>query len=127
MDQYDPEIAPDATEWLALDEGARLILVEAYHRDARIRLPKAARRLHATIHTVVENQLASNDEPVVRALARLLKEGLSRHDAVHAIGSFVAEQIYDVLKLKDPPETARIRYYAAIERLTAAEWRKNEE
>jgi hypothetical protein len=126
MDRYDPEIAPDASDWLALDEGERLILVEAYHRDARIALPKAARRLHATIHTIVENQLALDDEPVVRALARLRKEGLSRHDAVHAIGSIVAEQIYDLLKLKEAPEAARIRYYAAIERLTAAEWRKND-
>ena len=124
MDRYDPEIAPDASDWLALDEDERLILVEEYHRDARIALPKAARRLHATIHAVVENQVALDDEPVVRALARLRKEGLSRHDAVHAIGSVVAEQIYDLLKLKDAPEAARIRYYAAIERLTASGWRE---
>lgn len=95
-------------------------------RDARIPLPKGARRLHATIHAIVENQLALNDAPVVRALAGLMQEGLSRHDAVHAIGSIVAEQIYDLLKLTDAPETARIRYYAAIERLTAAEWGKND-
>jgi len=126
MDRYDPEIAPDASDWLALDEDERLILVEEYHREARIALPKAARRLHATIHAVVENQVALDDEPVVRALARLRKEGLSRHDAVHAIGSIVAEQIYDLLKLKDAPDAARIRYYAAIERLTAAGWRKND-
>ena len=126
MDRYDPEMAPDASDWLALDEDERLILVEEYHRDARIALPKAARRLHATIHVVVENQVALDDEPVVRALARLRKEGLSRHDAVHAIGSIVAEQIYDLLKLKDGPDAARIRYYAAIERLTAAGWRKSD-
>jgi hypothetical protein len=126
MDRYDPDVAPGTNEWLALDEGERLVVVEEYHRDARIALPKAARRLHATIHTIVENQLALNDEPVVRALARLMGEGLSRHDAVHAVGSLVAEQIYDLLKLKDAPETARTRYYAAIERLTAAEWRKND-
>lgn len=124
MEHYDPEIAPDSTEWLALDEAIRLMLVEGYHRDARIALPKAARRLHATFHVIVENQLALNDEPVVRALGRLISEGLSRHDAVHAVGSLVAEQIYDLLKVKDAPEAARIRYYAAIERLTAAGWRK---
>ena len=69
--------------------------------------------------------MALNDEPVVRALARLMKEGLSRHDAVHAIGSVVAEEIYDLIKVKDAPETARARYYAAIERLTAATWRES--
>jgi hypothetical protein len=126
MDRYDPELAPDPNEWLELDEGERLLLVEDYHRDARIALPRKARRLHATIHTVVENQLALNDEPVVRALGRLMKEGLSRHDAVHAIGSRVAEQIYDILKVNDTPEVSNARYYAAIERLTAAGWRNGD-
>jgi hypothetical protein len=70
------------------------------------------------------NQLASGDEPVVRALARLMKEGLSRHDAVHAISCVVSEEIYDLLKLKEAPEAANARYYAAVERLTAAAWRE---
>jgi hypothetical protein len=125
MDRYNPEAAPDAEDWLALDEGERIQLVEWYHRDARVDLPKAARTLHASMHVVVENQLALNDAPVVRALARLRKEGHSRHDAVHAIGSVVAEHIYDLLKRKDAPETARARYYAAVERLTVATWRDN--
>ena len=126
MERYDPELAPDPDEWLGLDEDLRLILVEEYHRDARIALPRKARRLHATIHAVVENQLALNDEPVVRALGRLINEGLSRHDAVHAIGSRVAEQIYDMLKLEDTPEISKARYYAAIERLTAAGWHRGD-
>lgn len=70
--------------------------------------------------------MAASDEPVVRALARLIRQGLSRHDALHAIGSVVAEQIHDLLNVKDSPETARARYYAAIERLTAAQWRAYE-
>lgn len=125
MDRYDPEAAPITEDWLALDEDERILLAEGYHRNARIDLPKSARRLHASIHVVVENQLALNDEPVVRAFARLIKEGLSRHDAVHAIGSVVAEEIYDLLKVQDAPDTARARYYAAIERLTAATWRES--
>ncbi len=123
MDQYDPEVAPDPRDWLALDEGERILLVEEHHRNARVALPKSARRLHASMHVVVENQLAMADEPVVRALGRLIREGLSRHDAVHAIGTVVAEEIYDLLKGEDIPETARPRYYAAIERLTVASWR----
>ncbi len=121
MNRYDPSQVPDPAEWLALDEQERIVLVEQYHRRTRVDLPNL--KLHATIHVVAENQLASHDEPVVRALARLVKEGLTRHDAVHAIGSVVAEQIYDLLKLGDTPEASRARYYAAIERLTAAEWR----
>ena len=110
--------------WTAMNE--RLVLVEEYHRDARIALPRKARRIHATIHVVVENQLALNDEPVARALERLMKEGLSRHDAVHAIGSRVAEQIFDIVKLKEAPEVSSARYYAAVERLTAAGWRNGD-
>ena len=126
MNHYDPEQAINASEWLELDEGVRQLLVEEYHRDARISLPRKARLLHATIHTVVENQLAMNIEPVVRALERLMKEGLSRHEAVHAIGSRVAEQIYDIMQLKETPEVSSARYYAAIEQLTAATWRNGE-
>lgn len=126
MDRYDAEMAPDPRGWLRLDEGERFVLVEEYHRDARIPLPRKARRLHAAMHAVVENQVALNDEPVVRALGRLMREGLSRHDAVHAIGSLVAEQIYDTLKVQDTPEVSNARYHAAIERLTAAGWRKGD-
>jgi hypothetical protein len=39
-------------------------------------------------HVIVENQAAQGLEtPVRRTLARLQAEGLSRHDAVHAVGS----------------------------------------
>ena len=54
-----------------------------------------------------------------------MKEGLNRHDAIHAVGSVVAEHINELLRLKDAPETSRARYYAAIERLTVAQWHKN--
>ncbi len=121
MNRYEPSKTPDPAEWVALDEQERVVLVEEFHRRARVDLPNV--KLHATMHVVVENQLSLNDEPVVRGLVRLIKQGLTRHDAIHAIGSVVAEQIYDLLKLGDTPETSRARYYAAIERLTAAEWR----
>ena len=100
MERYDPEMAPSGEDSLEIDEGERLLLVEEYHRDARIPMPRRAQRLHASMHVVVENQLVSNDEPVVRALGRLMRKGLSRHDAVHAIGSLVAEEVYNLLKQK---------------------------
>jgi hypothetical protein len=60
MRRYDPIKAPTPEEWLALDEQERIILAEDYHRRARIRLPNAT--LHATMHAVVENQIALGDE-----------------------------------------------------------------
>src|ERR671926_295933 len=98
MQRYDPELPPTPQAWLELDEDTKLLLVEQYHRDARIRLPKSRRRVHASIHAIVENQLALNDEPVERALNRLVRKALTRHDALHAIGSLVSKQIYDILK-----------------------------
>lgn len=125
MERYDPEQPPRPEDWLALDEGERIELIEAFHRDARISLPKAARTAHAAIHAVVENQIALNDDPIVRVLSRLRTEGLTRHEAIHAIGSVLAEGIYDLSTVKDTPESFRARYYATVERLSAATWRAN--
>ena len=77
MNRYDPEHAPDPAEWRALDEQVRIQLAEEHHRVARIKLPNL--KAHAVFHAIVENQLAENIEPVVRAMARLTAEGLSRH------------------------------------------------
>ena len=123
MDRYDPSQPPDPSKWLELDEQERLMLVEDHHRRARTELPNA--RLHAALHVVVENQLAANDEPVVRALARLMKEGLTRHDAVHAIGSVVARHIFAVLKAPGAAGFSQARYYADVERLTRANWHED--
>ena len=109
MKRYDPEIPPNPEEWLQLDEAERLLVVERYHRDARIPLPKSARHVHAVFHVSVENQLAANDEPIIRALSRLRAEGLSRHDAIHAIGSVVAAHVHDVMNAKGDEATLRQR------------------
>ena len=124
MDCYDPELIPNAKEWLALDEGERALLVEQYHRDVRIDLPKRARRIHAMMHTVVENQLALDDQAIVRAtLERLTKDGLTRHQALHAIGSVLIEYVYDLLHAKMHSTDGHAPYYAALQRLTSARWR----
>jgi hypothetical protein len=124
MHHYDPEIAPDSREWLELDESERVLLVEEYHRDARISLPRRPRRLHATIHTIVENQLALEDQTIVRAtLLRLMAAGLTRHDAIHAVGSVLTEHIYDLLHAQSLPAEGHAPYYAALQQLTVEKWR----
>jgi hypothetical protein len=118
---YDPQSAPDAGGWLRLDESERVDLV-LRHRDARVRLPNAY--LHATIHVVVENQLALGDQfPAHRTLERLQLEGLDRHDAVHAIGSVLAKHMYDLLKGGPPAGDPNEPYRKALEALTAESWR----
>jgi hypothetical protein len=122
--RYDPDVPPEPAEWLELDEQERIRLAVRYHKAARIRLPNAT--AHACFHAIVENQIAEGLEPVVRAMARLTKEGLSRHDALHAIGSVVAEQVYAATTTKDKnfADTANANYHAAVERLTAKEWQR---
>ena len=123
MTHYDPEFAPDPIEWLALDEQERIQLAEAHHHDARIELPNA--KIHAVFHAIVENQIAESLEPVVRAMARLESEGLSRHDSLHAIGSVSVEHFFQAMKSKnqDDASTTQALYNAAVERLTAKSWR----
>ncbi len=126
MKAYNPERTPEPETWLELDEQGRIVLVETYHRGARIKLPNVT--AHALLHVIVENQIALNLDPVVRAMHRLRKEGLTRHDAVHAIGSVVAEHLFDILKTNQNDDAAALqaRYYAAVERLSAASWRRGE-
>jgi hypothetical protein len=122
VNRYDPDNAPDPTEWLALEELTRIQLVEEHHRRARTKLPNL--KAHAVFHAIVENQLAENLDPVVRAMTRLTAEGLNRHEAVHAIASVVAEHIHDLLNAKAEADNSQTVYYAAIERLTAKRWRE---
>jgi hypothetical protein len=124
MERYDPDVSPPSKDWLALANDERTFLVEQYHRDARVRLPKRARAFHAVIHTVVENQLALEDQTIVReTLARLISEGLTRHEGIHAIGSVLVGYIQDRFNEKQPFSEQHAPYYAALKDLTAQKWR----
>ena len=122
MDSYDPDASWASAEWLQTDEGERIELVSAYHRRKHIQLPNA--QLHAVIHVIVENQLALGEEVVVETLARLQQEGLDRHDALHAIGSVLAVDLYELMQ--DGAEAtgdAYRRYLERLKKLTAKNWR----
>ena len=124
MRRYDPLAGPAAEEWLSLDEGERIRLVDEYHRRARVRLPN--RKAHAIFHAVIENQVAAGDEiPVRRTLARLMGEGLDRHEAIHAIGMALSEHIWDLWHRTEPKVDPNAPYFAALDRLTAEEWRRS--
>jgi len=121
MEDYDPDRDIDPEEWTALDEGERQYLVERYHRKKRIKMPNL--RMHAVIHVVVENQVALGSEiPVKVTLARLMKEGLSRHDAIHAIGSVLAGHMFELIKHGAKDEDVNADYYSQLGELTAQGW-----
>ena len=121
MDSYNPDTSPTPPDWLQTDEGERIELVSAYHRRKKIKLPNA--QLHAVIHVVVENQLALGEDMVVNALARLQGEGLSRHDALHAIGSVLAEYLYELMQEDASTGASYQQYLERLPRLTAKNWR----
>jgi len=59
MAHYDPAVAPDPSEWQALDEQERVDLVRQFHRRAHLKMPNAT--LHASFHVIVETQIAMSD------------------------------------------------------------------
>ncbi len=124
MKRYNPLEAPAPEQWLALDESQRTTLIEAYHRRAGVRVPNL--NLHATFHAIVENQAALGDEtPVRRTLARLVKEGVDRHEAVHAVAATLAGHMNDLARSAKLPPDPNVPYFAALEKLTIASYRKN--
>jgi hypothetical protein len=119
--RYDPDKAPDPDDWLLADEQERLSAVEQFHRRRRVRLPNAT--AHAIFHCIVENQLAMHDPILVeRTLARLMTEGLSRHDAVHAIANVVATDMSEMLR--DRKTFSEPDYIRKLGALTAERWLK---
>ena len=119
---YDPNHAPDPQDWLALGEDVRIAQAEVFHKKRRIRVPGL--KAHATFHAIVENQIAEGMDAVLRAVPRLIAQGLSRHDAIHAIGWVLAQHLHELMTRDQPdaPGVANARYAAEVERLQAQDW-----
>lgn len=59
--------------------------------------------LHVSMHSVIENKLEQNTPPEARkALAALLKRGVARHEAIHAIASEFNMELFPMLKNSRP-------------------------
>lgn len=122
--KYDPQQSPNRNEWQALSESEQIDLVFEYHRREKVELPNEM--LHAVLHVVVENQVAAGGELIVdEKLNQLMREGLDRHDAVHAIGSVLIEHIHNMLTEKPDLAEPNERYFEALEKLTAKSWMEN--
>jgi hypothetical protein len=119
---YDGSRTPDPTAWLALDEDERKAVVQEHHersRDAHAPVPSP--QLHAAMHVVAETQIAANDPPEARnALERLVREGLHRHEAVHAVASVSADELFQVMHENRPYDAERLA--RGLDALTAEAW-----
>ena len=119
MRKYNPDKAPDAAAWLALDETERIELVKQAHKDTDLDFIQLT--LHATSHVTIETQIAMNLEHVVSNFDRLIKEGLGRHDAIHACAAISMELIYKGMN-GDGKEDLEAFYKKRLGELTAKNW-----
>lgn len=123
---YDPLEGPDPDEWNQASETERQLAVEEYHHSLGEPLPNP--RLHAAIHVTVENQVAAGDDtPVEATLERLIRQGLDRHEAIHAIGFVLSKHIYSALQAQQPDQDPGPAYYRELEELTPESWRREAE
>lgn len=120
LTKYDPDRAPDPARWLAQDEQQLISIIERYHRRERIEAERP--RIHAALHLVVEKQIAMGDElPVAEAVQRLMGEGLSRHDAIHAVMSVLAGFLGQAVQ-SDAGDPDNEAYFRDVRALTKERW-----
>ena len=123
METYDPETAPDTAEWLELEEEDRIRRIASYHRGVKVKLPNL--QVHAALHSVVENQIAEELQTVRETVARLQAEGLSRHDAIHAVGAVLVARLQALMREGAQAQFAVETYFQELRSLTAEGWLKS--
>ncbi len=122
MKNYHPSHTPSPEEWLELDESLRIDLVRKSHDAAGVEFEKGAENIHSVIHVIVENQLAMEVEPVPSTISKLIRQGLSRHESIHAIGAVLSEDLFEVMK--NGQEHNIKKYRKRLDKLTAKRWNK---
>ena len=121
---YDPNVEVDPQEWGSLDERQRLSRVAKYHNATlkRAQMPPSMQR-HSAMHVIVESQLVDAAPPQARsALTRLMGEGMSRHDAIHAIGWLATEHMRRAMAKQRPVDDKA--YANDLSALTVRSWLK---
>lgn len=125
MDKYDPDKSIDPEEWLTLDEAGRIELVRVCHENLDDEMPDDALSVHSSIHVIVENQLAMGVELIPETIAKLTRQGLDRHEAIHAIGAIISADVFDMLN-GNIQEFSPKSYRRKLEKITAKKWRKGQ-
>ena len=98
---YDAARAPDVLRWNLAEELEQLAAVEEFHRLLDVHPPVPSGHLHALQHAVVETHaVESGPNPTRATLERLMRAGLSRHEAVHAVAAVMADGFWARLRLR---------------------------
>jgi len=62
---------------------------------------------HVAIHQIVANQIANRDPSQTAETAEaLMQAGYTRHEAIHAIGAILAQEMFEILRDKRPFDEA---------------------
>ena len=119
--RYDARHAPDPDAWLAMDESDRLIAVLLHHAENAPHAPAPSPDAHAVMHVAVETQIALGTPPATAAtLRRLIAEGLSRHDAIHAVAGALSGMLLEMSQRMVPFDP--VAYERDLAQITAAGW-----
>ncbi|MBN1656744.1 MAG: DUF1841 family protein [Deltaproteobacteria bacterium] len=119
--EYDADRAPKKTKWRAVDELDKVLAVDIYHREARPHPAPQTPHHHSIIHVAVEEQILADEPPeVAKAMRRLMREGLSRHDTIHAIGSILYRMVLREGKEVQEPDIEA--YAREVASLSATDW-----
>jgi len=125
MEKYDPTNSINAPEWLELEEAEQIELVRDFHSELNLDMPIEALTVHSSIHVIVENQLAMRVDLIPETIAKLTRQGLDRHEAIHAIGAIISEDIFDVIR-GNIEEFSPAKYRRKLEKITAKRWLKGQ-
>lgn len=125
MNQYDPDKAMAPEAWLEIDEQERIKWVRSFHEGIGEEMPEDALRMHSLVHVIIENQAAMGVDTVVKTLTKLTKQGLDRHEAIHAVGAILSEELFELLK-GNIQEISPTKYKRKFEKITAKRWRKGQ-
>jgi len=121
QNDYDPERGPEAGVWLEMSESERSESILEYCTVYEAGLPNVS--LHAHIHAAVETQIAMGGEiPAAETLDRFMREGLTRHEGIHAIGWVLSRHMYHLLKGSTTGADSNSRYYEELRKFTVEQW-----
>ena len=122
---YNPNIQIDKQQWLEMDEAQRIAIVETFHAQNDEDLEEEAKTLHASFHVIVENQIAQNVTIVEQTIAKLIRQGIDRHEAIHAISAIMSEDILNAARGEGEEFTIK-KFRKKFEKITAKRWRKGQ-
>jgi len=114
---YDPDLPQPEWNQLTGEEKELLAINHVEAREPHV----GSRSEHARFHVIVEDQIAMGEEtPAAATLDRLMGEGLSRHESIHAIASIIMEEV--LASMNEGIKRTEEDYFESLGNLTAARW-----